>query len=267
MTGEPLFFVHVMKTGGTSVSRAIVQALGPESATYPFGEREFKHAAKVDPSMLLELARGHAFEFVSVHMPAWTAAAVAPAGIHCSVLRDPVGRTISHLHHVQRSIAAHGFDRSIEELYDDPHLRTLLANYQVWIFASPRPDVTPDPIDGEALVREARALAADDPRAAPPKWLYNVATCRSDDTAQNERDLSAARQVMESFHAIGITPDLERFGETVSRLSGLRLRVEHGNKTERSSDCPEGLRRRIAEDNQLEADLYETALELSRRAP
>ena len=138
MSGGPLFFVHVMKTGGTTFRRRLVQEFGAE-AVFPYSRLD---PSDGQPNVQVEyltslspdrLARIKAF---SGHYP-FFATELLPRPSHVlTILRDPVERTISHLkqHHRSRGL---GPERSLESIYDLEMHRTLhMLNYQVRVFAS-----------------------------------------------------------------------------------------------------------------------------------
>jgi hypothetical protein len=160
ITGDPFFFVHVMKTGG-STFRQHVRANFLPAERYPDDEHDANlFLAKLSVSGVVGLpAERHArTRIYTGHFPYCVSQMLGRPMTTLTILRDPVERTISHLKQEQASGPA---GRSLEEAYDDPQVRLLVDDHQVRMFAFTPEDgietfAEPLPID------EARfALACD----------------------------------------------------------------------------------------------------------
>lgn len=134
---RPVFFVHVMRCGGTSL-RSMLWRSVDQSRTWPsqvdirrnggrYPEHEEALALPRDFFLDVDLVAGHFPWILSRHLP------VPPLVV--TFLRDPVERTLSHL---RRHVGVHHFDRDramIDLLDDETYAANALRDYQVRYFA------------------------------------------------------------------------------------------------------------------------------------
>ena len=207
--GMGVFFVHIMKTGGTSVSRLLVEHFG-EKAIYPPADAMGPTLDKMKPSELLDLPpeRREHIQVYSVHMPAWVANAVAPDFCTFTVLREPVARTVSHL---RQAASTPWAPDSLEAIWDDPTWRLRLVDYQTRFFAGDERDVgTPDELAPSLqafqaeLARTSRASGGF-AGVLRPYFVTGVpyATPLPDDAEHR------ARAQLASIDVVGVTEALE----------------------------------------------------------
>lgn len=224
-----VFFIHVMRTGGTTLLAHVRRSFPPE-AVYPAREGDFPGGellAHLDFSHLRALpeARRRVIEVYTGHLPACAPEMLALPGFRLTVLRDPVDRTLS----VLRMLRDRRFpDRPLEEIYDDPVIfEGLIHDHQTKIF-SLRLD---DPVN--------RVL---DPLALGPERL------------------DAARMMLRSFDLVGVHDLYDGFLAALHDALGwpIDLRV-HLNAAAAASKVPASFRRRIEADNRLDRCLYEFA--------
>jgi hypothetical protein len=128
-----VFFVHVMKTGGTSVRNSLFNFY-PEDVRYPSPARDDPFTAKASTRSLLNLSteRRNTLQFVSTQMPLSVALQFReetdPPTAITMVLRDGLERAISHLNQLSRRFN-HAY--SYRQLLDLPLLRDIfLSNHQ-----------------------------------------------------------------------------------------------------------------------------------------
>ncbi len=96
-TAQPVCFLHTMKTAGTSLRRTLVGLAAP----WPSLAELFLDDLVCAPSPLLD----HAM-FLAGHLP-YEALDLLPPGLAvCTVVRDPLERTLSHLAHLNRRVLA-----------------------------------------------------------------------------------------------------------------------------------------------------------------
>lgn len=135
------FFLHVMKTGGTSMLRHIVDNF-PRGQAEPDLRVELEKSGQgTDPTYgsLERLAslpdeRRREIRIFAGHYP-FMATGLVPTEVTMTVLRDPVERTISLLRHTKRH-ERDKRDSSLEEIYEDPWIFPLLIrDYQAKLFA------------------------------------------------------------------------------------------------------------------------------------
>ena len=212
------FFVHVMKTGGTSFIYYMQEVIGKERI-YPVREAGDSTADLIRKrtrlSELRALTPGQraTLRAYSGHFPAFAAELVG-ATKTMTVLRDPVKRAISMLKQRQRRWAP---DKSLVELYEDPVVfNRFVDNHQTRIFAL---DPSDDPASFMADVRLDRAR------------------------------LDAAKERLASIDVVGVQERYGQFLEAVQHEFGWppqsrRWAANVGAKVE----IPDGLAERIAED-------------------
>jgi hypothetical protein len=119
---RPICFLHTMKTGGTSLERALVELAGP----WPYlAELMLDHLACLPGALL-----GQAM-LIAGHLP-YEALDLLPDGMAlCTVVRDPVERTLSHHAHLNGILAARGQATvGIDEFIGSPQYHRLWKDYQ-----------------------------------------------------------------------------------------------------------------------------------------
>lgn len=252
-----VFFVHVMKTGGTSVG-ALLRTLCPEDRWYPPPGPD----AKLDIQRLLDLSTTERSQLqaCSVHMPAWVAAAACPHMLRTSVLREPVGRTVSHLRHIARNTGA----RSLAEVYDDTTWRDRLTNYQTRVFSQ----TEQDHLDLQAAFTQAiidreeppanRHDAAPEPNERP--FSVGLYTALANPRCPSGDDLALALETVDAFDLVGITDALPAFVDAMGALLGHELGpVPRRNAASDGLQPDPALVDRIRRDNALDEELYRHA--------
>lgn len=233
------FFLHVMKTAGTSFAQHLRANFGPDETypvpTEPHAVQEAQywiiaslHALTPEQRASIRLYHGHLPFLVRdlVH-----------ADVTLTILRDPVDRVISHIRHCRRH-HPRGQGRRLEEVYEDDWLQPLFfRNYQVKQFAL-TPEEQPKAHNQDIVVRSGRlALALDN---------------------LGEVDLLGLTDRYEEF----LDEALARFGWT--RAGNQRLQSAKGEIR-----VSQSLLDRIAADNAEDIEFYERAKDLywERRGP
>lgn len=135
---EPrLFFVHVMKTGGSTFTRHLEVQLGADRLYPNEAEDGDQFTAKTSVHLLRSLSeeRWDRVDALTVHMPFFASTVLERPFVTATILRDPVERTISHLKNRQRH-NPENHDWPLEKIYDDPWVFPMgIHNYQVKVFA------------------------------------------------------------------------------------------------------------------------------------
>ncbi|MDW3220756.1 MAG: hypothetical protein R8F63_19300 [Acidimicrobiales bacterium] len=245
---RPIFYTHIMKTGGISITTSIRDAVGADR-TFPDSAGDVAVvAAKSIPDYLLALddEDRRALRFTTVHQPAWVAFTAPPDTIRATVLREPVARTLSHL----RQIAGgnHRAD-SPREAWDDPEIRARLSNYMCQLFADredrPVPnEPLPDEMD-DAMKRRVLASLSDGWSTA----IWNPMAI--DDAA-----LAQAIATLSRFDVVGTTANLAGFVSRLATAAELPLSPpEHLNRTSEpvavDDDLVDEIRAAVVFDQQL----------------
>ena len=187
---EAIYFLHIAKTGGTSVHRFLEHAL-PAGWLSPI--RTWDDLDRFDPS---ELHRHSAF---SAHLMDSLEPYYGAGLDTITLLRDPVERSISHYAHAARDPASpfHALAQrlTLREFCEHPDGRCLIENYQARQLAA-RLD---DPI-GFIKTIHPDAVAREGVAGALERWLVEA---RGD-----EAILERARARLGSCVAVGVTERL-----------------------------------------------------------
>jgi hypothetical protein len=231
-------FLHVMKTGGTSMLRYILD-------NFPVGQVEPDVRVNLGDGIRRLPDRGPTYGSVerirslsderrreirvyAGHYP-FMMTELVPTDVTMTVLRDPVERTISFLRHCKR-YEADKADLSLDEIYADPFdFALLIRDYQAKLFSMRLADEVPD----KAHIAD---IVVDDHR------------------------LAAAKANLATVSLIGLQ---HRFGEFLGELT-TRYGWTFGDSylkqaaTEGWSVSPD-LRQRIVEDNQVDIEFFRYA--------
>ncbi len=232
------FFVHVMKTAGTTFVRSLREQF-PGAAMYPSRGNDwhepddFEAYQSIARLLALPAERTEQIEMYTGHFPAYVCDQVDPALYTLTLLREPVARTVSVLKHFKRLDERYR-SSPLTEIYADTDLsRMYIANHQTKIFS-----LTPD--DGARSI--LRPIEIDDAR------------------------LAAARENLAAIDAIGLTEHYGDFLEDLRAHQGWWPNgVDHDarmNSSPEAWDAGPDLRERIADDNYYDLRLYEHAKEL-----
>ncbi|MDW3219637.1 MAG: hypothetical protein R8F63_13575 [Acidimicrobiales bacterium] len=250
---SPIFFVHVMKTGGSALIRALQGSYAP-SRCYPTPDALFEEKGSIDA--LLERVRGDTgFDLLTPHVPAWVAEEVAPHHLHVTVLREPTARTISHL----RQVA--GYEATpddLEAIYEIPAWRDRLRNYQTRLFAA---DASTHQAGKDAA---AVAAANMEPDEVQTMLLSALATGVGDPTIMVAADLAAALARLRRVDVVGVTERLDRMATRLARRAGISFeRIERVRVSSNRAVVSDALTAAIEDDTTLDRELYEHACEIA----
>jgi hypothetical protein len=210
-TASPLYFAHIPKTAGTSLTAWLDSLFAPDeiwpAAAAPTAGRPPEH---------IRLIRGHF----------WNGSGVVP--IHArriTVLRSPTEQFLSHFEHIRRN-AGHPFNENalridrLTEIADDPMLISQLWNTQTRFLAAD--------ID-EAGIERVRVDGRTTRGAVyhPGNYIVNGAVA-------NDVLLDLALRHLDGYLAVGVVERLEEFVRVLARLLGTSpTDVPHLNVTSR----------------------------------
>jgi len=255
------FFVHVMKTGGTSFVFQMTANFAP-AEVYPSEALDRRAATDVEPYAIVDdlerltPERRAEIRVYTGHLPFVARELIGPDVVTLTLLRDPVARTISVLKHFKRLYARYR-DLPLDAIYDDdivfPHF---VRDFQTRVFALDVAD-HPRAFAGAADFRSLRAAleapAGSHAALSPPITI---------DSAR----LARAQQNLDAVDVVGLN---EEFGAFVSEL---RQRfgwwadgAEYDARANVSSEPwypSDALRARIARESANDQSLYEHAREL-----
>jgi hypothetical protein len=255
----PFFFLHVMKTGGTAFVLNLLQNFAA-GAVYPSDidkEQPGDLLPYVSIPRLLAVSgeRRKAIRMYTGHFPFVVCELMGVELRTLTLLRDPVERSLSVLKHFKRHFARYE-PLSLAALYDDPFLfENFVHNHQTKLFSITVND-RPQTFVSALTHLEIRARHLGGPDPVGPTTIV-----------VDEARLTAAKTNLAKVDLVGVHERYAGFVESLRTRFGwwpagvdADLRV---NVADDASDAGPALRRRIAEDNAFDAELYEFAKSVS----
>jgi hypothetical protein len=232
---EHYFFLHMQKTGGTTMYQRLVHHFG-SAAVYPDESDGRPPETTIMVDHLLERwrVRGSEIRVIAGHFPLCTTELIPVEFRTFTVLREPVERTLSFLRHYRKISGER--DAPLEAFYDDDLRFTgLIHNHMVKMLS----------------------LRADEMTAGT--------MTRVDFTPEH---LERATDALAGIDVVGLQEDFDEFCDDLTARFGWDLGEQKRANATKPEDAPEALIARIREDNALDVALYEHAKELvaSRRA-
>jgi hypothetical protein len=225
------FFVHVMKTGGSTFTQHI-QANFAEDEVYPPSTPDLARMYDyylVDNLRTLDPEARRRIRAYVGHFP-YVASKLVDADVTLTLLREPVARTVSFLKHCRRHHEQHRGLR-LEEIYEDPwQFPTRIHNYQAKLFAMGLDDKLESHLD---------VIDVDDERLARAK------------AAIEEVDLLGLQEHYSTF----VDDVRAQLGWTIGTVYDLQVSLV-------DVAISDSFRARIEEDNAADLALYEHAREV-----
>jgi hypothetical protein len=122
----PLYFMHIMKTGGTTLSTVLARLSDRASAGTSITEVFLDQFVQRGPKGWNDVG------FVTGHLPWEARGLLPPATRTVTVLRDPVDRSLSHYWQlsINPDVLAESPGFSLEEYVESPRWNTLCRDYQ-----------------------------------------------------------------------------------------------------------------------------------------
>jgi hypothetical protein len=250
---EPFFFIHVMKTAGTTVS-LYLRSRYDRTTLFPNRDLDInvdsgrlldRHHLRLPYVLGLPDERRQRIRGYTGHLPFVAGELLGGGFATFTILRHPVARTLSMLRQLQRAPWSGsgpgrvGAPATLEEAYDQPEVfESLIHNHQTKIFS---------------------ITAADKPRT----YMQVIDV--------DDGRLSRAKANLDTVDVVGLTEEFGPFLDDLEARFGWQVpRDSHVNATPEGARMPpsEALVRRIVEDNAIDLEFYEYARELvaSRRA-
>ena len=258
LAGPPVFFLHIMKTGGTSLVEGLRAVASPRPCLF-----------EIFLDDLVSLPR-HVLEqvpLVAGHL-GYEARTLLPAQfVTCVVLREPLERTLSHYGHLRGNpdVIAECPDFSLEQFVHSLRWRTLCSNYQArqlvheiglsgaWVNFSPED--------------QYRTLG---PPFPPEHRLPLQSYFDSSPLALGADELLVrARERLAAIEFVGVTEQLDALAASVAHAWGTQTppplpRLQVGEERLLADDVPRPLLDAIREATAVDRALYEEA---RRRSP
>lgn len=250
------FFIHLMKTGGTTFASYVRQNFGRDEI-YGLDNRApevTKQRNYVNVHELLRHSEARTTRFLQGHFP-FVVAGLVGCDTTLTLLRDPVERTISFLHHAQRHHPEHQ-SFSMERIYEDSwYYPRFVDSYQLRMFSMTADEALTEPAATEGFAPFGTSQMLYEAYGPAPIEIIDV----------DESRLEQARENLSTVDVVGLT---EEYGDFLVELEGRfgwrTKRVRRRNTSERV-DVPASLRRRIEQDQALEIEFYESGRRLVRR--
>jgi len=223
-----LFFLHVMKTAGTTFRGHIDANFAPEQVFPQPGVDEPLFAAKADIRYLQDMPteRMAQLRMISAHIPIGLTDRLGIDFTYLTLLRDPVDRTLSWLRQRQRN---HQPDESLHQIYEQQTI--LRANY----------------IDDHQV--KQFAITADD---GAVNHLHPV--------VMDDQRMAIAKANLERVAVVGFQDGLDAFlGQLHERYGWTVATVPDRNVREDPTPAPTALRRQIDDENPWDRAFYEHA--------
>ncbi len=275
---DKFFFVHVMKTGGTSFAEIVRQNFEPQER-YPeaclaenanFGRRtaSYIHVPTIVSEVNENIA---ALRMVAGHIPYATRRLFAGTFTTLTVLRHPVARTLSYLKHCRNFHPEHTA-MSFEEIYEQAWFNAMfIGNYQTKIFSMTAEEaldesktaIDTSPIPSlEALRREEQP---DDEvlqfqQRNPARYILELFASATARVTVDQQRLQTAINNLRDVELIGVTERYEAFLRRLSSDHGWRVGTVPRENAGSNEAISMDFARRIEQDNSADMALYEIAL-------
>jgi hypothetical protein len=270
VTDQPqrFFFVHVMKTGGTSFVFHLLRNFAP-SSVYPNEALDRRDPSDVEPyasiADLLRLTpeRRAEIRVFAGHFPYVVCDQMGLDLVKLTLLREPVDRTISVLKHFKRMFERYR-DLTLDEIYDDELVfRHFVEDHQTKVFAltaDDRPQAFASGLSFQEIYAHLRGDPADEARSAN-RVAGATITIDADRLAQAKANLA-------EVDVLGLSEHYREFVEELrSRFGWWSAGLDDDARANVSSEPWEAsvsLRARVGRENRFDLELYEYARELVR---
>ncbi|MDA8045205.1 MAG: hypothetical protein M0Z30_08225 [Actinomycetota bacterium] len=250
-TANRLIFLHIMKTGGTSLSQTLRKWAGESRSRVGIPLDDLAVLSRPQLSRLRAVSGHLPFEVLDLMPESWTTA---------TVLRDPVRRTVSHYRELRRTSVPHR-DLSLDEFISSEVYAVPSGNYQAralahsidlasaWIGYSPR--------------RRYLEAGGDPDQPNPLQSLFDSTPIEG----TGEELLRAASANLDRIDLVGVTEELDQLGARIGALFGVTgVQLPTLNASEGPPpDVPRAIRKRIEARTEIDRELYRQALRISRR--
>jgi hypothetical protein len=252
------FFVHLMKTGGTSFVSDMLRNFEPDEA-YP-NAVDLRFPGDILPYwsvphlLALTAERRARIRVYTGHLPYLASELLGLDVVRLTLLRNPIDRTVSMLKHAKRLFEGYA-SLALDEIYEDPHIfKYFIENYQTNAFA---------------ITAEERDRAMANPpevRDGQRPLAVSVPEDHTRRAAIAARRFERAKSTLAKVDVVGLNENYEAFLHELSMRFGWwpngLPKLARMNVSSEDWTASPALRRRIAHDLTTDMEFYEYAREL-----
>ena len=172
---ERFFFVHMQKTGGTSLYTRTKRHFGEAASIRTKATATWSTWPRRSWCVLLERwqKRRDQIRMVAGHFPLCTRELLDADFRTFTVLREPVERTLSYLRH-HRELNRADWNLTLEEMYEDPahvgHFRHFTGNHMVKMLSLRTEEMT----EGMMTLADLDRLISIEPRRRWTRWTSSA---------------------------------------------------------------------------------------------
>jgi hypothetical protein len=271
---DQLFFIHVMKTGGTTLVRNALQNVPadqvfPRPLDEPDPVIQILTYMAVSPFAALDAEQRAHLRWLSAHVPLSVAETDCPEARTVLLLRDPVERTLSYLRHCQQRHPEHA-DLPMEAIYEDEWFYVrFIQDHQTKMLSMTYEEATAEQLRDEPpelleRMRHDPALFEEVTQGWLSEGAAKTLLSVSDRTPTervvvDDRRLDVASDALERVDLVALTPQLGQLLDLMSARYGWTTTPMRLNASERSEPASDAFRARIAADNAADVELYRRA--------
>lgn len=277
---EKFFFLHIMKTGGTSFAQVLNDNF-PAEHRYPVateGKHFFEHVERyINVAAFIENVNANRdnLRMIRAHVPLATREFLLESYRTLTLMRDPVERIVSYLKHSRRYHIEHK-PMSLEAIYEDEWFNaTFMRNYQTKIYSMtaqetiaetrlphsfppmpPRCEIDMD----KGFSEELHAYS----QQAPGRFCMELFAPSTGVITVDEQRLETAKRALDSIDVVGVTHEFDRFLARLADTFNWTIRdfpKQHVGEQDRIDPA---FRQKIANDNAFDCELFDYASSLSR---
>lgn len=272
------FFIHIMKTGGTSFADLLSNNFTDESR-FPDTRKPvefFEHMETyIHVPKFLECvtARQGQLQMIMGHVPYATRSLLKQQYTALIVLRDPIERTISFLKHCRKYNIEHE-NIALEEIYEDSWFKaTFMQNYQTKMLSMSAAETLAESryTDGSPVM-PPRAEMGDMSQLskeliefrdrAPGRFCMEFFAPSSGVIEIDGSRLELAKKNLNEIEVVGVTETYDRFLAKLAQEYDWTITSEPRKHVGVIENIAADFRSRIASDNAYDIELYEYAKSL-----
>ncbi len=193
---HPLYFLHIPKTGGKSLSQVLRRA-------YPMHRSLVETVLENLPQHIISL---RSYDYIDGHLAWLPDHMLQPGTLRGTVLRDPIARTLSQLFMTQRLEIYPG-------ITDDEIKNALRAGDFFRVLQSEQYRTHFSNVQCRFLSRDVISTS-----------IRRIGQCMAETPPVDESDFVAARQHLQAIDFVGVTEHLDDFAHMVGAAIGLDVK-------------------------------------------